>query len=347
MARKNIKKIIGQLEKAIDHNLNVMMVGNQGIGKTEVVKTLFKNKGLKCKYFSCATLDPWVHVIGVPLPDKKTGTLDFFRTKDFEDAEVVFFDEFNRATRPVITNAVMEMIQFGTINGVKLPNLKMVWAAINPPNGNFHVSAVDPAVADRFHLIIQFEADPDAKYLSEKDQGKYNCGNIPQSTLEVIIRWWEELSPEQKVACSPRRIEDLGLLYTIGADLSNAVPLGETLPIAKLTQMLSSTSTDLIDRASINDPVKAPKILKAILEGNLDIEHQVVELVAENVPPDLFTYVSFVEAFSAESKAKFFRMIGKKLKLYIPNADGDFSCFQKDRPLIERFVALAKEMGIY
>ena len=40
-------------------------------------------------------------------------------------------DEFSRAHKKV-RNAVMELIQFKSINGRKFKNLKIVWAAINP-----------------------------------------------------------------------------------------------------------------------------------------------------------------------------------------------------------------------
>ena len=41
------------------------------------------------------------------------------------------FDELNRA-KPKVRNAVMELIQFRSINGIKFNNLRMIWAAINP-----------------------------------------------------------------------------------------------------------------------------------------------------------------------------------------------------------------------
>ena len=40
----------------------------------------------------------------------------------------IFMDEYNR-TNPKVRNALMELIQFKSINGRKFPNLKVVWAA--------------------------------------------------------------------------------------------------------------------------------------------------------------------------------------------------------------------------
>lgn len=50
----------------ISHNKNVLFVGKHGVGKTAMVKEAFDNHGLKWRYFSAATMDPWVDFVGVP-----------------------------------------------------------------------------------------------------------------------------------------------------------------------------------------------------------------------------------------------------------------------------------------
>src|SRR3990167_9395132 len=107
------------------YKLNVLFIGTHGIGKTTVAKTVAEELKLKFKYYSTSTLDPWADLVGVPVPDRETKTLDFYRPKDLEDAEFVFFDELNRA-HPRVLNAVLEIIQFKTVNGIRLPNLKMI-----------------------------------------------------------------------------------------------------------------------------------------------------------------------------------------------------------------------------
>ena len=50
----------------ISHNKNVLFVGKHGVGKTAMVKEAFDQHGLKWRYFSAATMDPWVDFVGVP-----------------------------------------------------------------------------------------------------------------------------------------------------------------------------------------------------------------------------------------------------------------------------------------
>ncbi len=133
----------------IKNHYNVLFVGEAGVGKTSIVKSCFEKHNLRWLYYSASTMDPWVDLVGIPkevkLPDG-TSYLDLIRPKEFQSDEVeaLFFDEFNRSHKKV-RNAVMELIQFKSINGKKFNNLKIVWAAINPDDGNYDVEKLDPA----------------------------------------------------------------------------------------------------------------------------------------------------------------------------------------------------------
>ena len=50
----------------IENNLNVLLRGKHGVGKTAMVVDAFERNNLKYKYFSASTMDPWVDFIGVP-----------------------------------------------------------------------------------------------------------------------------------------------------------------------------------------------------------------------------------------------------------------------------------------
>ena len=65
-----------------EHNLNVMLIGSHGIGKSTVVKAVAEKLGMRFKYYSSSTLDPFAELIGIPVPDKDRGTVDFFRPHD-------------------------------------------------------------------------------------------------------------------------------------------------------------------------------------------------------------------------------------------------------------------------
>lgn len=129
------------LFKAAELNYNVLLTGSHGVGKTQIIKEVFTKIygeiNIGWRYFSASTLDPWVDFIGIPKnyvresdgrevfgiipPENFTGE---------ENIQAIFFDEINRAD-PKTLNAIMELIQFRSINGRKFPNLKVIWAARN------------------------------------------------------------------------------------------------------------------------------------------------------------------------------------------------------------------------
>ena len=119
--------------------LNVLLRGDHGVGKTQMVLEEAQRQGLILKYYGSATSDPWGDLVGVPVPvdiedpsdGRKRDQLQFIRPADIEEADIIFFDELNRS-HPKVQNAVLELIQFESINGSPLPTLKMVWVSITP-----------------------------------------------------------------------------------------------------------------------------------------------------------------------------------------------------------------------
>lgn len=192
-------KEISILEHAATNGFNVLLEGSHGVGKTAMVKEVFDRLGWNWKYFSASTIDPWVDLVGVP--KEKDGVLTLVRpaTLDFDNLEAIFLDEYNRAPKKV-RNAVMELIQFGSINGKRFPKLKVVFAAINPDDDEeltYDVEKLDPAQIDRFHIHLPVPNVPCPYYF------KRAHGNV--GTLAV--KWWEGLSDEIKALISPRRLE--------------------------------------------------------------------------------------------------------------------------------------------
>jgi MoxR-like ATPase len=220
------------LDEWIEADLNVLFDGLHGVGKTARVMEAFAKHlgnyvplldaegnvvgekyvpgklGEDFLYFSCATLDPWVDLVGVPkevteiVNGKPMTYLKLVRPKAIAEAKVkaIFLDEYNRSPKKV-RNAVMELIQFRSINGMDFPNLRMIWAAINPdddPNLEFDVEPVDPAQKDRFDVQVSIAYEPDDEYFTAK---------YGSETAQAAIKWWQQLPPEIKFEVSPRRLD--------------------------------------------------------------------------------------------------------------------------------------------
>jgi hypothetical protein len=85
----------------IKNNYNVLFTGKHGVGKSSIVISAFNRAKLNWKYFSAATMDPWVDFVGVPkekIDENGNSYLDLIRPKEFQgdEIEAIFFDEFNR-----------------------------------------------------------------------------------------------------------------------------------------------------------------------------------------------------------------------------------------------------------
>jgi hypothetical protein len=227
---------------------NVMLEGKHGTGKTSLIQKVFGENSKKWLYFSGSTLDPWVDFVGVPKEIEKNGqpVLSFVLPEKMADAsvEAIFIDEYNRSHKKV-RNAAMELIQFKSINGRKFPNLKVVWAAINPSDDDdesYDVEPLDSAQADRFQIKIKVPYVPDFEYFKNKFGAKIAQGGI---------EWWDGLPKEAQNLVSPRRLDyalevfqEGGDIYDVLDEKSNPTKLLVTLQvgslIAKIKELYSS-----------------------------------------------------------------------------------------------------------
>lgn len=198
-------QIDSQLNFAIKNGMNVMLSGKHGVGKTARINAAMERHDINFIYFSGSTMDPFVDFIGVPkeMTNEQGETyLGFVRPEALMDdsLEAIFIDEYNRSDKGV-RNAVMELIQFKSINGRKFPNLKYVWTAINPDDDddfNYDTEQLDPAQSDRFQMQIEVPYKVSASYFSKK----YPGGNGTSA-----VQWWNTLTNKQKNSVSPRRLD--------------------------------------------------------------------------------------------------------------------------------------------
>lgn len=223
------------LRKYLELGYNVLFSGQHGVGKTEIIKQTFESANLKWKYFSASTLDPYVDFIGVPkVIDRPDGSkiLELIRPEAFQDdqIEAIFIDELNRAPDKVL-NAVLELIQFKSINGYKLKNLKVIWGAINPEDEDdtYSVNHLDPAHLDRFHVYINVPFKVDEAYFKEK---------YPLTGTH-FIDWWKDMPVEIRTKVSPRRLDYAAAAHQNNCRLEDFLPAESN--ISKLRQMLKST----------------------------------------------------------------------------------------------------------
>lgn len=225
------------LETYIRNGFNILLQGKHGVGKTALLNQACESLGWNLKYYSASSLDPYTDLVGIPkFVENEDGTevIKSIRPQEINDAEVVFFDELNRAD-PKVLNAVFELIQFRSINGEKLPNLKCVVAAQNPPDGEYTVDALDPALADRFQICLDIKPEVSLSYLKSV---------LNDETAEALVKWHKGHGKKADYI-SPRRIEYIGKVWEVTNDkasLAAAMPPNGTYDVGKLFNLLNNTA---------------------------------------------------------------------------------------------------------
>ena len=203
--------------------------------------------------------------------------LDIVRPQLFAsgDIEALFFDEFNRSPKKV-RNAVMELIQFGSINGHKFPKLRFVWAAINPDDDEqekYDVEVLDAAHKDRF---------PVQEYIPYKPNAEWFRKNYGQRLADSALIWWDELTDEAKRNVSPRRLQYAMDMYKLKGDVRDVLPINcnvnklltalKTGPITEKLEELISTRDEAETSKFLENENNFSSAIKHIIKSESFLE---------------------------------------------------------------------------
>lgn len=263
-----MSSLIPKAEQYFDNGMNVLLIGLHGVGKTEGILEMCRERDVTLKYYSCSTLDPFTDLVGVPTPrnyctfdkvyfmenhcpgcqksvsDESSPVIEalkMVRPHEIDSAELLFFDEFNRADEKT-QNAVFEIIQFKSINGERLANVQACWAAMNPPDGDYKVSDLDPALIDRFDVFIDIQAKPSVAWMA-------SSGGLPKPIAQALYSWWGEHNQQRRGLenyISPRRLHKIGQVYVAtGGDFRPALPKWIQADRNKLAALLERAEADM------------------------------------------------------------------------------------------------------
>lgn len=208
---------------------NILLIGAHGIGKTTILKQAAESLGWNIKILNGATIDPYIDLLGIPVASGEntdpveSRELQMIQKRDLLDADVVFIDEWNRAPKPT-TNALMELINDHSLNGVPLPNLKCVVGAMNPPEdegvgADYAVNLVDPAQVDRFHIIMSMSNRANKKVIRKALVGTAGKPReVTDKVADILVEWQRNLDftsggKTRAPYISPRRVERVGKLF--------------------------------------------------------------------------------------------------------------------------------------
>lgn len=153
----NIRCNITELLQVLDimpAEHNIMLVGNHGIGKSEILTEYYKAKGMRVVALFLGQMSDPGDLIGLPHKDEATGKTDFMPPYWFPiDGKPVclFLDELNRA-RPEILQTIMDLALNRKLAGRMLPEGSRIIAAVNEGD-QYQLTDLDPALVSRFNIV--------------------------------------------------------------------------------------------------------------------------------------------------------------------------------------------------
>lgn len=147
------------IELAFDNKQVVCLIGEAGIGKTQLWNQIASDRGWNRATLYLAHLER-EDISGIPFPSGNgSGTYDFLcersikRVIDSTTPTLLVLDEWNRGEKAVMSAAftLMESRYFGSF---KLPDHVYIGAAMNPSESNYIVNEAERDPAFRRRLIM-------------------------------------------------------------------------------------------------------------------------------------------------------------------------------------------------
>jgi MoxR-like ATPase len=188
----------------------LLLVGRSGTGKTFLLNTLSEALGLEHRHYN-ASLISFDDLVGFPYPDDAHATVRFLETPaTVWGAESVLVDEISRC-KPEHQNRLFSLVHERRLQGLPLKNLRYRWAAMNPCSSDqggvedySGSEALDPALADRFGLIVpaadwnDLAPEQQAAIVAPSGEGRVTP---PNETLRAALAEWRAAFERQANAC--------------------------------------------------------------------------------------------------------------------------------------------------
>ena len=197
---------------------NIMLVGNHGIGKSEILTEYFSEKGMKVVPLFLGQMSDPGDLIGIPNRNDATGKTEFMPPYWFPlDGKpiVLFLDELNRA-RPEVLQTIMDLALNRKLAGRSLPEGSRIISAVNAGD-QYQLTDLDPALVSRFNVVgfrptvqewllwaeqvgvdgrvrdfirenpLWLDKDPDAKEGADTGQGVTEIAPVVTKAISAIV----------------------------------------------------------------------------------------------------------------------------------------------------------------
>ena len=170
---------------------NIMLVGNHGIGKSEILTEYFATKGMKVVPLFLGQMSDPGDLIGLPSKAEfstgKNGSKVIVRTEFIppywwplnNEPIVLFLDELNRA-RPEVLQTIMDLALNRKLAGRLLPEGSRIISAVNAGE-EYQLTDLDPALVSRFNIYNFRPTINEWLLWAEKEQLDYRVVSFIQN----------------------------------------------------------------------------------------------------------------------------------------------------------------------
>lgn len=298
-----------QVEKVLDRSLkiakrmrgadgdfpNVLLIGDAGFAKTDMVRQWAKNNGINLVKKDVGTMNA-SDLGGIVARDPddpkyatKLGTNEMAKALSRPNS-VLFLDEYNRS-RADVRSTLLTLVQNHIIwdpneeNSTKyLDNFLFTIAAINPPNSAYRdAKQLDPAEMSRFYSVtIQPDPAEHLRYL-KKEYTKLLNNADKEDKLEY----------EGKLKLAETILTDESFYYDTTAEVQDGQDDPQYRPLNYRSFKLAldrcdGTKADLLDIWSHYCNYKKKSLITTILSEYQDVEDKATDALKGGTTSDVF-----------------------------------------------------------
>ncbi|HRI52507.1 MAG TPA: AAA family ATPase [Pseudomonadota bacterium] len=134
----------------------MLLEGPTGIGKSEIVRAATERLGIGLAVLDLSLLEP-PDLVGLPIIEQGRTRYALPSILPQDGAGILLLEELNRAER-YIQQPALQLLTARTLHEYRLPEGWVCFAAVNPQDGDYQVTALDPALRARF-LQLRVRAD--------------------------------------------------------------------------------------------------------------------------------------------------------------------------------------------
>lgn len=209
-------RLLAVLKVAYRARRPVLLEGMTGIGKSEIITQAARELGIDVIVLDLSLLEP-PDLVGLPVIEKGRTTYACPSILPQTGCGILMLEELNRAER-YIQQPALQLLTARRLHEYVLPEGWSTCAAINPEQGDYHVTPLDPAMRARF-LFLRVCSDQ-KNWLRWARENKIHPAVLQLASShdrlleQVSPRSWKYVS-DLLYALSPEEYRDHVLLWDV------------------------------------------------------------------------------------------------------------------------------------